>query len=55
MTGFYLTGVSSCSICHYTCKTCTGSADTDCSKCHTGATKSGACVANTTYEYIVKN
>jgi|JI10StandDraft_1071094.scaffolds.fasta_scaffold1847051_1 hypothetical protein len=55
MTSFYLTGVSSCSICHYTCKTCSGPANTQCIKCHNGGNLTGGvCVANTTYAYAIK-
>lgn len=54
-TGFYLSGVTSCSICHYSCKTCNGSTASNCTECHTGAKLSGGlCVANSTYSYISK-
>lgn len=53
--GFYLTGVTSCSICHWSCKTCTGSANTSCATCHDGTYLSGGvCVSNSTYAYIQK-
>lgn len=52
---FYLTGVTSCSICHWSCQNCSGSADTNCGNCHVGAKKSGGlCVANDSYVYISK-
>lgn len=54
-TGFYLSGVTSCSICHWSCKTCSGPADTQCISCHDGTKKvGGVCVINSTYAYIQK-
>lgn len=53
--GFYLSGVTSCSICHYKCKTCTGPASTQCTTCHTGLKLSGtACVLNGTYDIVTE-
>lgn len=36
--GFYLSGTTSCSICHVSCKTCNGPLSTNCIYCHNGAT-----------------
>jgi hypothetical protein len=52
-TGFYLSGVTSCSICHWTCKTCSGPNNNQCIICHDGLKKDGTnCVLNGTYQYI---
>lgn len=54
-TYFYLSGVTSCSICHWACKTCNGaSSAANCITCHTGTNKNGSlCSPNNTYLYIV--
>ena len=55
-TGFYISGTTFCSICHYTCETCTGPASTNCASCilgHVLDTGTGKCdTYNDTYKVL---